>query len=67
MKASIFGVIELGAFMTAQIAERLLYLGREHAMCTEPLEKYFELVGARPTFEGHCSALWRGYKLVTLK
>ena len=36
--------------MTAQIAERLLYEGSEHAMCTNPLDDYFAMAGARPLF-----------------
>jgi hypothetical protein len=34
--------------MTAQIAERLLYEGSEHAMCTNPLDDYFAMAGHRP-------------------
>ena len=47
--------------MTAQIAERLRYLGEEHALCTNPLNDYFSMGGNDPGFESTCSALWRGY------
>ena len=47
--------------MTAQIAERLLYEGSEHAMCTNPLDDYFAMAGARPLFASTSTALWRGY------
>ena len=47
--------------MTAQIAERLLYQGMEHALCTNPLSDYFALGGTNPGFESSCTALWRGY------
>lgn len=47
--------------MTAQIAERLLYQGREVAMCTNPLSDYFAMGGYTPRFESNCTALWRGY------
>jgi hypothetical protein len=47
--------------MTAQIAERLLYEGSEHAMCTNPLDDYFAMAGVRPLFASPSTALWRGY------
>lgn len=47
--------------MTAQFPERLHYQNREYSMCTNPLEKYFELTGIRPKFVETCTALWRGY------
>jgi hypothetical protein len=47
--------------MTAQIGEVLIYEGQENAMCTEPLEDFFEFGGSKPAFEPSCSALWRGY------
>lgn len=47
--------------MTAQIAEKLRYQGREVAMHTTPLEAYFAMGGYNPPFESSCSALWRGY------
>ncbi len=31
--------------MTAQIAEKLLYQGEQVAMCTNPLNNYFDLIG----------------------
>lgn len=47
--------------MTAQFAERLLYQGKEVAMCTNPLGDYFAMGGYTPRFESNCTALWRGY------
>ena len=47
--------------MTAQIPEVLHFEGRQHAMCTEPLEDYFELTGTKSPFPETCTALWRGY------
>ena len=47
--------------MTAQIAERLHYEGREVSMCSEPLADYFALAGIAPDFGADCTALWRGY------
>lgn len=47
--------------MTAQIAERLRYLGEQVAMCTNPLSDYFAMAGLEADFEAHCTALWRGY------
>ena len=47
--------------MTAQIAERLRYQGREVSMCTNPLSDYFAMGGYNPRFESNCTALWRGY------
>lgn len=47
--------------MTAQFAERLLYQGKEVAMCTTPLDDYFAMGGYTPRFESYCTALWRGY------
>ena len=47
--------------MTAQIAETLHYEGREHSLCTQPLDCYFKLSGTNPGFEATCTALWRGY------
>ena len=47
--------------MTAQIAERLNYLGEDVAMCTNPLSDYFAMGGTNPRFESNCTALWRGY------
>lgn len=47
--------------MTAQIGERLIYEGRKVTMCTEPLNDFFALGGARPDFAANCTALWRGY------
>lgn len=47
--------------MTAQIGEKLIYQGREVAMCTEPLGDYFALGGESPDFAMNYTALWRGY------
>lgn len=47
--------------MTAQISEKLLYLGERHSMCDEPLGRYAPLGGEVPEFEFTCTALWRGY------
>lgn len=47
--------------MTAQAPEVLRYESREHPMCTEPLEAWFELSGRKSPFHGYCSANWRGY------
>ena len=37
--------------MTAQIAERLIYRGKDLAMCTNPLSDYFAMGGTNPRFE----------------
>ena len=48
--------------MTAQIAERLHFEGREVAMCVEPLHDFFELSGQQqPKFAFDNTALWRRY------
>ena len=47
--------------MTAQIAEKLNYEGRQFSMCSEPLSAFFDLGGYQPYFESNNSALWRGY------
>lgn len=47
--------------MTAQIAENMLYQGKQVAMCTTPLNDYFVMGGYNPRFESNCTALWRGY------
>lgn len=47
--------------MTAQIAERLLYRGKEWALCANPLDTYFAMGGVSPRFQCNCTALWRGY------
>ncbi len=47
--------------MTAQISEKLRYKGKNVAMCTTPLSKYFAMGGTKPLFESNFSALWRGY------
>ena len=47
--------------MTAQIAERLNYMGEKVAMCTNPLSDYFAMGGFSPKFQSTSTALWRGY------
>jgi hypothetical protein len=47
--------------MTAQACERLLMLGEEHSMCTEPLDHYFHYAGVRPELFWPSTDLWRGY------
>lgn len=47
--------------MTAQISESLYYQGENLRLCTNPLDSYFALGGARPDFADTSTALWRGY------
>ena len=47
--------------MTAQIPEMLIFEGKEHSMCTNPLEVYRDLGGVLLEFSFTCTALWRGY------
>ncbi|MFA6312659.1 MAG: hypothetical protein WC681_14350 [Sterolibacterium sp.] len=47
--------------MTAQLEERLIYQGVDLAMCSEPLDHYFALVGSKPNFARSNTALWRNY------
>jgi len=47
--------------MTAQLPERLIFEGLEHAMCSNPLHDYFALGGPRPDFRHSSTACWRGY------
>ena len=47
--------------MTAQIAEKLHYEGKQLRMCAEPLGDYFAFTNERPDFDWNCTALWRGY------
>lgn len=47
--------------MTAQIPESLHFQGEDRALCTNPLDSYFALGGARPAFADTSTALWRGY------
>lgn len=47
--------------MTAQFPERLLYEGKEHSMCEEPLSVYFQLSGIYPDLADVSTALWRKY------
>ena len=44
--------------MTAQIAERLLYQGKEVLMHTNPLGSYLELTGMDPGFMVPTTCLW---------
>jgi hypothetical protein len=48
--------------MTAQIAESLVYEGKQVTMCSTPLSNYFAFGGKRLNFDTwYCTALWRGY------
>lgn len=47
--------------MTAQIPESLHFQGEDLALCTNPLDSYFSLGGAKPAFADTSTALWRGY------
>lgn len=47
--------------MTAQATEILHYQGEVTAMCTQPLDDYFRLLGFNPRFEFNSSGLTRGY------
>ena len=47
--------------MTAQIEERLIYLGERLGMCTEPLNDFFTFGGSKPRFARTSTALWRNY------
>jgi hypothetical protein len=47
--------------MTAQFPENLIIDDTTEAMCTEPLEQYFDLTGKRPEFFSVSTACWRGY------
>lgn len=47
--------------MTAQIPESLTYLGEAIALCGQPLDDYFELIGEILPFVSPHTALWRGY------
>ena len=47
--------------MTAQISESLHYQVENLPLCTNPLDSYFALGGARPDFADTSTALWRGY------
>lgn len=47
--------------MTAQVPEKLIFEGTEHAMCSEPLSDYFSFGGQRPEFRSPHTGCWRGY------
>lgn len=47
--------------MTAQVTERLIFEGREHSMCSQPLADFFGLGGKRPDFRSPHTGCWRGY------
>lgn len=47
--------------MTAQVPERLIYLGEVLALCATPLSDFFAMAGINPEFEVSWSTLWRGY------
>lgn len=47
--------------MTAQVAERLEYLGETLSMCSQPLDSFFLGAGESPRFAFNNTACWRGY------
>jgi hypothetical protein len=47
--------------MTAQISEKIVYDGEQHAMCTNPLDEFLSLANLDIKFESTSTALWRGY------
>jgi hypothetical protein len=47
--------------MTAPVAERLIFEGKEHALLSNPMTDYFDLGGHKPDFQATSSATWRGY------
>lgn len=47
--------------MTAQVAERLEYLGETLSMCSQPLDSFFLAAGESPRFAFNNTACWRGY------
>ena len=47
--------------MTAQVAERLIFEGKEHALLSNPMTDYFDLGGHKPDFQATSSATWCGY------
>lgn len=47
--------------MTAQVAERLEYLGETLSMCSQPLDDFFIAAGQSPRFAFNNTACWRGY------
>ena len=49
-------------FATAQMPDKLIYEGKEHALHTNPLEEYFSKHEDKwPKPEGMITSLWRGY------
>jgi hypothetical protein len=47
--------------MTAQVSEKLIYMGQELNLCSEPLFTYLETIRSDLKFVAHSSANWRGY------
>lgn len=47
--------------MTAQVPERIAIDGQDHALFDCPLSDWFVLSETESPFEGHSTALWRGY------
>lgn len=47
--------------MTAQTPEILIIDGVRHAMRSQPLDEYFQLIGQRPSFSWPNTACFRGY------
>ena len=47
--------------MTAQLKERLIILGKEYGMATEPLAVYLQELQAKPKLILFSTACWRGY------
>lgn len=47
--------------MTAQFGEKLSFRAKQLTMCVTPLDQYFAMGGAKPSFAVTCTALWRGY------
>ncbi len=51
-----------GAFSTAQIPDKIIYQGKEYALHSNPLEKFFDKYPERrPRGSIISTALWRGY------
>ena len=48
--------------MTAQVAEKLRYKGKNLRMCTEPLEPYLEIAKINHDYSRMSTACWRGYQ-----
>ncbi|MEY4498649.1 MAG: hypothetical protein RJA40_754 [Actinomycetota bacterium] len=49
--------------MTAQVSEKLIYMGQELNLCSEPLFTYLETIRSELKFVAHSTANWRvGYE-----